>query len=170
MRASDSSHGFHGVFLVPKPIWGTSLPPRQKGPRVGDALHLEERNFVETVRWTFPKVFRCFWCFFKQITSSGSKSEIRAKGNEEQTWFSLHLSTNKALQVGKSNIPIHVSIWFFRLFPTWRVVPNTYFGWGLGEVQRRTSRKEKPLLQSPKGLLVKLLIPFSISSPKKDHF
>lgn len=83
MRASDSSHGFHGVFL-PKPIWGTSLPPRQKGPRVGDALHLE-RNFVETVRWTFPKVSRCFWCFFKQITSSGSKSEIRAKGNEEQT-------------------------------------------------------------------------------------
>lgn len=76
----------------------------------------------------------------------------------------------KRLQVGKSNIPIHVSIWFFRLFPTWRVVPNTYFGWGLGEVQRRTSRKEKPYLQSPKGLLVKLLVPFSISSPKKDHF
>lgn len=68
-----------GFFSFQKPIWGTSLPPRQKGPRVGDALHLERRNFVEQFVGHFPKSLRVFGCFFKEITSSGSKSEIRAK-------------------------------------------------------------------------------------------
>ena len=161
-----------GFFSFQKPIWGTSLPPRQKGPRVGDALHLE-RNFVETVRWTFPQSLSVFLVFletnyfFRFQKWNSSKMIMKSKLDFLNTCL-----LTKRLQVGKSNIPIHVSIWFFRLFPTWRVVPNTYFGWGLGEVHPFETyvTEGKTLLQSPKGLLVKLLMPFSISSPQKDHF
>ena len=137
---------------------------------VRKALELVTHFTLRGILWkqfvgNFPKFLRVFGVSLNKLLLQVPK--VRFEQNEK---FLNTCLLTKRLQVGKSNIPIHVSIWFFRLFPTWRVVPNTYFGWGLGEVQRRTSRKEKPYLQSPKGLLVKLLVPFSISSPKKDHF
>jgi len=116
MRASDSSHGFHGVFL-PKPIWGTSLPPRQKGPRVGDALHLEEfcgNSSLETSQSL--SVF--LGVSLNKLLLQVPKVKFEQNEMKSKLDFLNTCLLTKRLQVGKSNIPIHVSIWFFRLFPT----------------------------------------------------
>ena len=134
---------------------------------------LRDRNFVEQFVGNFPKSLGVLGVSLKKLLLQVPKVKFEQHEMKSKLDFLNTCLLTKRLQVGKVTSQFYVSIWFFRLLPTWRVVPNTYFGWGLGEVHpflRRTSRKDKPLLQSPKGLLVKLLIPFSISSPKKDHF
>lgn len=163
------------IFLVPKTHLGYVTPSTSERPSSWWRTSPWREEVCGTVRWKFPKIFRCFWCLLKtKLLLQVPKVKFEQKEMKSKLNFLNACLLTKRLQVGKSNIPNHASIWFCLLFPTWRVVPNTYLGWGLGEVKyirlRRTSGKEKLLLQSPKRLLVKLLIPRLNFSTKKEHF